>query len=279
MDGLMPSPDTAAMRPLLQQIDWQRPWLAPFHARAAEIIAAADWRNALTDAASTLNLRNHRGLPIVFVPQSDLPSGMAYEAFISDTGAVPTRANLHDFFNALVWLTFPRIKVQLNRLQALEIARNASAPQASEQRGKLRDGATIFDENAALFVTALPDLAAKLQAHEWQPLFVQQRATLLENAEVCLFGHALLEKLVAPYKAITGHAWTIHVDHAFFAGTPEVRRAHIDAVVAAEIANGLATSDFSHLPILGVPGWWPQQSPEFYADAAVFRPKRRAHSR
>ena len=246
--------------------------------RAEEIVGAADWRAALNDAANMMNLRNHRDLPIVFVPQSDLPAGMAYEAFIGDTGAVPTRANLHDFFNALVWLTFPRIKVQLNRLQAFEIARNASAPVVSEQRGKLRDGATIFDENAALFVTALPDLAARLQAHEWQPLFVQQRVNWLESAEVCLFGHALLEKLVAPYKAITGHAWVIHVDQAYFKDAPEVRRAHIDAVVAAEIANGLATSDFSHLPILGVPGWWPQQSPEFYADAAVFRPKRRVLS-
>jgi hypothetical protein len=51
-------------------------------------------------------LQNHRSLPTQFIPQEDLPEGVAYEAHISATGNVPTRENLHDFFNALVWLTF-----------------------------------------------------------------------------------------------------------------------------------------------------------------------------
>ena len=58
-----------------------------------------------------------------FVPQAELPAGIAYETFISETGGVPTRDNLHDFFNALVWLTYPKIKVRLNAMQALEIER------------------------------------------------------------------------------------------------------------------------------------------------------------
>lgn len=271
----MPASDAGTMRELQRQVDWQRPWLAPYQARAAEILAATDWRAALSDAAAVIGLRNHVGLPIHFVPQSDLPPGMAYEAFIGKTGAVPTRANLHDLFNALVWLTFPRIKVQLNRLQSAEIARASLASVVSDRRGKLRDGATIFDENAALFVTALPSLTSQLQAHEWQTIFLQQRTGFLQSAEVCLFGHALMEKLVSPYKAITAHAWTISVDQAFFVKSPEARRAILDELVAAEIADGLATSDFSHLPILGVPDWWPEQDEAFYADVSVFRPKRR----
>lgn len=274
----MPVSDAGKMLELQRQVDWQRPWLAPYHARATEILAAPDWRAALSDAASVIGLRNHCGLPIHFVPQSDLPPGMAYEAFIGETGAVPTRANLHDLFNALVWLTFPRIKVQLNRLQAAEIARAKLSPALSDHRGKLRDGATIFDENAALFVTALPALESHLHLHEWQSLFLQERTNFQQSAEVCLFGHALMEKLVAPYKAITGHAWTIAVDQAYFAKSAEAKRIFIDEIVAAEIKDGLATSDFSHLPILGVPGWWPQQDREFYADVSVFRPRRRAPS-
>jgi hypothetical protein len=87
-------------------------------------------------------------LPISFVPQEDLPEGTAYEQHIGATGGVPTRDNLHDFFNGLVWLTFPRIKVQLNALQAAQIALDG----VGKSRGPARDGATIFDENAALLV-------------------------------------------------------------------------------------------------------------------------------
>jgi hypothetical protein len=271
--------DAGEMRARLEEVDWQRPWLVPFCGRAVAILAAADWRLALNDAATAIGLRNHHGLPIHFVPQSNLPAGIPYESFISATGAVPTRTNLHDFFNALVWLTFPLIKVQLNHLQAAEIERAAQVPahlgsNGSEHRGKLRDGATIFDENAALFITASPTLAAALHGHDWQHLFLQERISFQKNTEVCLFGHALMEKLVAPYKAITAHAWTIIVDQAFFSQSLEARLACIDAVVAEEIAGGLATSDFSHLPILGVPDWWKQQDVDFYADVSVFRPKR-----
>ncbi|HBZ06685.1 MAG TPA: DUF3025 domain-containing protein, partial [Massilia sp.] len=31
---------------------------------------------------------------------------------------------------------------------------------------------------------------------------------------------------------------------------------------------------FTPLPVLGVPGWWPEQDAAFYADTSVFRPKR-----
>lgn len=267
--------DVDVMTAFLQQVDWHRPWLAPVRLRAEQILASGNWRQALNAAAMAMNLRNFRGLPIQFVPQSALPSGTAYEAFIGETGAVPTRTNLHDFFNALVWLTFPRTKVQLNCLQAAEIANLAASGQSrSDQRGKLRDGATIFDENAAFFVTALPSMAANLRAHAWDVLFLEQRAVFQTQAEVCLFGHALMEKLVNPYKAITAHAWTVIVDQDFFLKSPDARYALIDEIIAAQIANGLATSDFSHLPILGVPDWWQSQDRAFYADTSVFRPKR-----
>ena len=58
-----------------------------------------------------------------FVPQSFLPAGQAYEQFIFETGTVPTRDNLHDFFNGLCWLRFPKTKQKLNQLQAGEKVR------------------------------------------------------------------------------------------------------------------------------------------------------------
>jgi hypothetical protein len=263
-------------------IDWQRPWLAPLRPVAGPIIEARHaWRQALNDTACALNLRNHHGHSIQFVPQSDLPAGVAYEAFIGMTGGVPTRDNLHDFFNALVWLSFPRIKVQLNALQAAEIERVAGqeAHASSIHRGKLRDATTIFDENAALLVTRNKRLVDGLRAHQWSDVFVTRRAEFERDCETWLFGHALMEKLVAPYKAITAHAWVVEAGDDFFSLSHQGKRSWIDAAVTPQIANGLVTGDFTPLPVLGIPGWWESQDSGFYADTGVFRPKRTVQTR
>lgn len=251
-------------------IDWTRPWLAPFRSTAEPIIQAADWRFALNSAAAAAALQNHRGLPIHFVPQAELPAGTAYEAFISATGNVPTRENLHDFFNALVWLSFPRIKTQLNALQAAEIAKSA----VSISRGKLRDAATLFDENAAIFIAHDRELIDALREHRWNGLFISRRAEFERCCEVWLFGHALMEKLVSPYKAITAHTWVVVGSDEFLAMSVLDKRKWIDEIVARQLANGLVASDFTPLPVLGVPSWSPSQNSDFYADVMVFRPKK-----
>ncbi|MEN3292359.1 MAG: hypothetical protein V7642_1612 [Burkholderiales bacterium] len=259
-------------------IDWTRPWLAPLLPAAQPIVQAADWRSALNSAAAAAALHNHRGLPIRFVPQSDLPADTAYEAFISATGCVPTRENLHDFLNALAWLTYPKIKTQLNALQAAEIARPGAAPIGIQRqgavRGKLRDAATIFDENSALLVARSAEIVDALRQHRWHDVFVAQRAVFGRDWEVWLFGHALMEKLVAPYKAITAHAWPLVVDESVLRLPDHARRLHLDATVGRQLAGGLQTSDFTPLPVLGVPGWWSDQDAAFYGDAAVFRRKK-----
>jgi hypothetical protein len=263
----------------LKQIDWHRPWLAPLRPAAELVLQAPTWRDGLNQQAAIRNLRNHLSLPIQFVPQSDLPEGMAYESFISATGCVPTRDNLHDFFNALVWLTFPRIKVRLNKLQAAEIARRAlvveQVRQAQQTRGRVRDAATIFDENAVLFLTSDPSFSSFLRAHHWKELFIESRQEFEEHCAVYLFGHALLEKLVDPYKAITGHAWIIETSEDVLALPEFARREWLDQTAAGQLKEGLSTSDFSHLPVLGVPGWWPAQDEAFYADSSVFRPAKK----
>lgn len=263
----------------LDRIDWQRPWLTALRPLAASILNAEDWRSALNTAAQAQSLCNHRGLPVQFVEQAELPAGIAYEAYISDTGHVPTRHNLHDFFNALMWLAFPRIKTQLNALQSAEINRaglaNAAKAGAGLARGRLRDAATIFDENAALFITPYRELIAAVRDHRWLDVFLSQRQVFDGECEVQLFGHALMEKLVVPYKAITAHAWPVLVDPAYFALTPRQKRESIDDVVSKQLSEGFLTVDFMPLPVMGVPGWSENQSSLFYEDATVFRPRRR----
>ncbi|MDB5909375.1 MAG: hypothetical protein JWP34_3489 [Massilia sp.] len=256
---------------MLPEIDWTRPWYDAVRPAFERLDFGGGMIAAFDAGAASLDLRNAAGLPLRFVHQEALPEGRAYEEFIDATGCVPTRDNIHDFFNALVWLTFPRIKQQLNALQAAQIALAG----VGKSRGPARDGATIFDENSALLVVPDSDegrgLAEALRGHRWREAF----SGFGQHARVWLFGHALMEKLVAPRKPITAHTRVVRADAAYFDLTPGQQRAWIDAHVAGELAaEGLSTACFSPLPILGVPGWWPGQDEEFYADTSVFRPKR-----
>ena len=243
-------------------IDWSAPWLAPWRGLGQPLA-----RRLLQDDPSVhqaLQIAAPQAAPVVFVPQSDLPEGTAYEQYIWDTRRVPTRDNLHDFFNGLVWLQFPRTKRRLNQLQAQAIA--ADGVQAV--RGPLRDAVTVFDENGA--VLQAPDaLWGALRARDWQRLFIDLRP-LWAEARLVLFGHALLEKLVSPRKPM--------VAHVFHAPVAMNSIADVDGWLADQVdASAWSTKPFTPLPVLGVPGWWPaNEAPGFYDDAQVFRPLRAA---
>ncbi|MDB5799224.1 MAG: hypothetical protein JWL63_163 [Rhodocyclales bacterium] len=271
----------------VESIDWTRPWYASIQFASKKVIAQVDWLAALNQQCSALELTNHQGQPLSFVDQTALPAGNAYESFISETGGIPTRDNPHDFFNTLAWLSFPRIKCQLNALQAAQIERAG----IGKSRGAARDAATIFDENAALLVISDTEqgrsLVDSLRAHQWHAAFLDQRDSFGQHAEVWLFGHALMEKLVAPYKAITAHAWVVTAPDDFHLKSHDTRRAWLDLHVANNLsanltanlaASSLSTACFTPLPVLGIPGWWPSQDRAFYDDAAVFRPERRERS-
>lgn len=261
----------------LPDIDWARPWYDAVRPAFDSLGPGASFIDRFNANAARLGLQNHRGQAIRFVPQAALPPDTAYEEFIGATGCVPTRENLHDFFNGLVWQSFPLIKRELNALQAAQIA----AAGVGKSRGPARDAATIFDENAALLVVR--DLAAGhalvegLRAHRWHDSLHVQRGRFEADAQVWLFGHALMEKLVAPRKAITAHTRVLFAPDAWFALAWEDRRAWIDMQVAAQLCTeGLRTAGFTPLPVLGVPGWWAGQDDAFYLDETVFRPKRPA---
>ncbi|MGZ9031203.1 MAG: DUF3025 domain-containing protein, partial [Burkholderiaceae bacterium] len=155
-------------------------------------------RAALTATAERLDIRTTTGRPIRFAA-AGAAGDTAYEAHVARTGEVPTRDNAHDFFNALVWLAFPRSKARLNALQSQAIAATGIAP----HRGALRDAATLIDENAVLLVTRRADIVDALRRHDWHSVFVGHRAAWGLEVRPVVFGHALLQKLTAPYKAIT----------------------------------------------------------------------------
>ncbi|MCA8301648.1 DUF3025 domain-containing protein [Burkholderia seminalis] len=264
------------------RIDWSAPWLGPYAepgraVQAAVLAGDAALLDALNGASRDGARVSGRGRPLRFVPQAALPPGIAYETHVADTGGVPTRHHLHDFFNALVWFAYPRTKAALNARQAAAID---AAGGVGPVRGSLRDALTLFDENAALFVTADRALAAALRGFDWPRLLVAARDAWGTRCEARLVGHALLEQLVTPYKSCTAHTWIVEVSADYFSWPDAQRNAHVDTRVAAELATRALTSrDFAPLPVLGVPGWCAANADAaFYDDPAVFRSGRRVRA-
>lgn len=255
---------------VLAEIDWSQPWFAPWrelgepaanHALQHQSVAQA--LNAITYAAK------RDAKEVTFVPQSALPEGQAYEDFIFKTAQVPTRDGLHDFFNGLCWHRFPLAKRRLNQLQAAEI----DAQGISATRGPVRDALTLFDENVVL-MHAPDEVWAALQARDWLKLFVGLRDQW-QHVHLVLFGHALVEKLVTPYKSITGHVYRV---------ANEVNphdEAALDAWLEQDLQPAkLATKPYEPLPVLGVPGWCAANAERaYYEDTQVFRPLRESASK
>jgi hypothetical protein len=286
-------------------MDWSAPWWSPWRAVglrvAARVLAGARvcdamnaeqpapcWLPDVHSGSATASVNSPDSpaanpwapsapaVPIHFVPQALLPEAVAYEAFIFESGQVPTRENLHDFFNGLAWLLFPHTKRRLNALQYAALA--ADGVQAT--RGALRDAVTLFDENAAIWPCPMDcgpgaDLGATLQLvgalreRQWQRAFIELRAQWQTNPPV-LFGHALLEKLVTPYKSITAHVYVAQ------AAIGIVAISDLDRTTAAQLSPAaLDPKPFVPLPVLGVPGWWPaNQDSAYYDDKQVFRAPR-----
>lgn len=225
------------------------PWWMPHVATAQRILSHAPAGKVVP----AINGARTSQVPVRFVDQSALAPEDAYESFIARERSVPTRENLHDLLNGLMWLQFPQIKQRLNSLQVQQIRQLGTAG----PRGALRDALTLFDENGAL-LQAPPPLIDALRQKDWTRLFLDLRAHW-SSAQLVLFGHALLEKLMQPRKPITAHVWIVEeID---------------DAAIAASITEqAWSAKPFLPLPVLGVPGWWPEnESPDFYADEEVFR--------
>ena len=112
-------------------------------------------------------------------------------------------------------------------------------------------------------------------------LALKQGDQIRMGSTLLLFGHALSEKLVDPYKSITAHVLKLpipldlRVDALTASGAGPVVHPWDGWLAARLTPEWLATKPYTPLPVLGVPGWWAaNEEPDFYADAQVFRPAR-----
>jgi hypothetical protein len=213
---------------------------------------------------------NANGQAIHFVTGNHINPAMAYETAIHEQGKVATRSrNWHDFFNALVWLNWPHIKSALN---ALHIRAGVSSI-----RSRARDALTLLDESGVVVAYSEPSLWDQLRRPEWQGLFVHQRAAVRSSMRFYLLGHALHEKALSPYPAMTGKCLAVAVTDDFFALNYAQQRLQLDVLLARQLVTNVpqTPAQFPPLPLLGIPGISARsEAPDFYANTAIFRPRR-----
>ena len=227
-----------------------RPWYARLAGRVS-----LDGLNALAEETGA---RTASGRALRFVPPA--AADPYYEIKVFETGCLQTRPeSLHDLFNALAWLAFPRTKARINALHAEQI------PREQGRRGRLRDLLTIFDEGGAI-VCAPPQLVELVRGFRWKELFWSRRAEALSAMTVHVLGHAVLEQSLKPWPGITCKA--------IFAPPGGDADAHAAAWLA-QLPSQATPREMAPLPIFGYPGWLPGgDAPEFYDDERYFRPFR-----
>jgi hypothetical protein len=215
------------------------------------------------------DLRSAGGRRLSFVaPQGD---GVDYETRIWARGEVETRpGNWHDFFNALVWLSFPLSKSALNASHVEAMA----APGARCGRGRDRDALTHFDECGVVVVSSDCSLLALLRGFQWKTLFWERRLDLGRALRCFVFGHATYEQLLQPFRGLTAKAVLHEVGEDWLRAPLCEQLADVDRRLASEVAAGRHRDPraFHPFPLLGLPGVTEaNESPSYYDDAWQFR--------
>lgn len=243
-----------------------RPWL--------EQLPAAPDTQELCAQAEQHPIHVPNGQPVRFVtPPTD---GMVYECRIWENGEVATRPdNWHDFFNALVWLTFTQTKVAVSACHVEAM----TAP--GEARGRIRDALTHFDECGIVVLSSQPELLDLLRGFEWKKLFVERREEVKRAMRFVIFGHATYEQVLQPFRGLTAKAVLYDVSEDWLQMPDAAQVAAVDARLAADLASGRyqRPRDFQPLPLLGIPGVTPDsEDPAYYDDTWQFRPGRGART-
>jgi Protein of unknown function (DUF3025) len=244
-----------------------------------------DYLERLSAAAASADIRNSQGLVVEFVEAQPL-GATSYEAVIFESGKVPTRLPdlgapaidvVHDYLNALMWFAWPQTKAALNaaQYQSSNQSSNQSTKKSgdqsgasSSQRGAYRDRLTLLDESGVVVVCS-EALGTLFKARQWTQLFYDNRDAISKgDFRVFVLGHGLLQRLQAPFKSITAHAWIVEGLAPF-----GLASFSLDSLMAVQVP---CLNRSQPLPVMGLPGWhrpWfkGEQDAAFYNDQKVFR--------
>jgi hypothetical protein len=199
-----------------------------------------------------------------------------YEGHVAALRAVPTRpGNWHDFFNMTVWAHFPKLRWALN---GLHVDRNVGPVDPRNGRAPAQNLAATFDESGILVVSTDRSLLVDLRELRFKRLFWERRAELLATTRFWIVGHGTLESLLAAHPGVASKGLLLHVTE--LPTTPEgwdALRFELDERAAETVAawrGGHTVLD--PVPVLGIPGYWENDFPEFYDDVDHFRFQRRS---
>ncbi len=255
------------------------PIFEPFNSLQENINKFASWPSIddfeLLKQATGRRITSRSGQPLNFVPQATSAHEFTqqYEPRIFLHGEIQTRNNnWHDFFNALVWMTFPQTKAVLNQIHFNEL--QLALQNNQKQRSLWRDAATLFDESGVVVVCSQKDLIDLLKNHEWKQLFWEQREAVLSTMRFFVFGHGLYEKALNPYIGMTGKGVMLHVEEAYFKQPLSDQITAVDSRLEAIWSQEkLLSADLTPIPILGYPGWSNDNcNSVFYDNQQYFRP-------
>ena len=281
-----------------QSIKWNRdillqsPLYAPLHPIITDIETSdfptlQDCNALLAARPSPITVQS--GMPLRFVPQQcgKLSFEAQYEPRCYLTGEVQMRThNLHDLFNALVWLTFPKAKAVINERHYHAMIKESvtNKVESSSERGAVRDVNTLLDESGVIVAysnaNSGADLAGLLRNFKWKELFWQRREQVRAEMGFYLIGHGLYEKALQPYVGMTGQGLLLAVEQEFFSLPPAQQMAHLDNLLSDYLSapeHCRSTRDLAPVPLLGVPGWAADNDcAAYYDNASYFRSGRRA---
>jgi len=221
------------------------------------------------------NILSNSADPITPVPQGYTPEKFDdhYESRIYLKGELQTRLeNWHDYFNATAWLQFPKIKSTLNALH-YETSVNR---EPGTNRSPLENAIALFDECGAVIVSDDETLLDLIRNHEWKDLFWNNKKAFGKHIQCYVFGHAMHEKALQPYIGMTTHTILIKQESCFFDQKYQQQLKDIDTLISKKWHNKqiVSTRDLNPFPLLGVPGYWPEQQDEiFYQNSDYFRIK------
>jgi hypothetical protein len=240
----------------------------------------ADYQTWLDQSVGPL--RSQGGAPIRFVEQAPKPTRVddGYEPRIYLKGEVQTRTeNWHDFFQVLVWCSFPRTKLAVNARHYEAIARRTATRPVHSQRTPIENALTQFDECGAVVLASDPSLLELVRDFRWKDLFWGRRDSVKRHMRCLIFGHALYEKALTPYPGMTAHCVLLTVENALFARPWPIQLAYVDRKLHESFQSPPSIQtpqDLAPFPLLGYPGWVPENQQEAYYDNTdYFRPGRR----
>jgi len=193
-----------------------------------------------------------------------------YEPRIYLKGEVLTREeSWHDFFNFLVWQTFPKAKALLNAKQYKDII--SQQQKCLKSRTKLQNRLTHFDECGMIVLGADEKYFELLKQHRWLEVFWNRRDELGGNLKFILFGHALYEKLLEPYIGLTAKAVMIKADASTLNADIKTQNNFVDNWLINHF-DFWTENKLQAIPILGIPGWYEaNKEKNFYENKQYFR--------